>query len=89
MAKISWSAVELRNDEVRTYLVETKNIINYMPSFDWMNYFSELGLKGARKEVAISQINYLRQLDQLWKVVPIETWQTYLKFNLINSYSPF
>ncbi|WP_432209878.1 M13-type metalloendopeptidase, partial [Acinetobacter variabilis] len=44
---------------------------------------------GARKEVAISQINYLRQLDQLWKVVPIETWQTYLKFNLINSYSPF
>lgn len=89
LAKISWSAVELRNDEVRTYLVETKNIINYMPSFDWMNYFSELGLKGARKEVAISQINYLRQLDQLWKVVPIETWQTYLKFNLINSYSPF
>ena len=81
--------MELRNDEVRTYLVETKNIINYMPSFDWMNYFSELGLKGARKEVAISQINYLRQLDQLWKVVPIETWQTYLKFNLINSYSPF
>lgn len=57
LAKISWSAVELRNDEVRTYLVETKNIINYMPSFDWMNYFSELGLKGARKEVAISQIN--------------------------------
>lgn len=89
LAKISWSAVELRNDEVRTYLVETKNIIKYMPSFDWMNYFSELGLKGARKEVAISQINYLRQLDQLWKVVPIETWQTYLKFNLINSYSPF
>lgn len=89
LAKISWSAVELRNDEVRTYLVETKNIINYMPSFDWMNYFSELGLKGARKELAISQINYLRQLDQLWKVVPIETWQTYLKFNLINSYSPF
>jgi len=89
LAKISWSAVELRNDEVRTYLVETKNIINYMPSFDWMNYFSELGLKGARKEVAISQINYLRQLDQLWRVVPIETWQTYLKFNLINSYSPF
>lgn len=89
LAKISWSAVELRNDEVRTYLVETKNIVNYMPSFDWMNYFSELGLKGARKEVAISQINYLRQLDQLWKVIPIETWQTYLKFNLINSYSPF
>src|SRR5690606_41946843 len=25
LAKISWSAVELRNDEVRTYLVETKN----------------------------------------------------------------
>ncbi|WP_373686980.1 M13 family metallopeptidase [Acinetobacter sp. YH16031] len=89
LAKISWSAVELRNDEVRTYLIEIKNIIKYMPSFDWMNYFSELGLKGARKEVAISQINYLRQLDQLWKVVPIETWQTYLKFNLINSYSPF
>jgi putative endopeptidase len=89
LAKISWSAVELRNDEVRTYVVAPKNVINFMPSFDWMHYFSELGLKGTRKEIAISQINYLRQLDELWKVIPIETWQTYLKFNLINSYSPF
>ena len=54
-----------------------------------MSYFSELGLKGIGKEVAISQVDYLRQLDELWKVIPIETWQTYLKFNLINSYSPY
>ena len=89
MAKISWSATELRHDEVKTYIFAPKNVITFMPSFDWMSYFSELGLKGIGKEVAISQVDYLRQLDELWKVIPIETWQTYLKFNLINSYSPY
>lgn len=89
LAKISWSATELRHDEVKTYIFAPKNVITFMPSFDWMSYFSELGLKGIGKEVAISQVDYLRQLDELWKVIPIETWQTYLKFNLINSYSPY
>lgn len=89
LAKISWSATELRHDEVKAYIFAPKNVITFMPSFDWMSCFSELGLKGMGKEVAISQVDYLRQLDELWKVIPIETWQTYLKFNLINSYSPY
>nr|WP_254202659.1 MULTISPECIES: M13 family metallopeptidase [unclassified Acinetobacter] len=89
LAKIRWSATELRHDEVKTYVFAPKNVITFMPSFDWMSYFSELGLKGMGKEVAISQVDYLRQLDELWKVIPIETWQAYLKFNLINSYSPY
>ena len=85
LAKISWTPTELRNEKVRTYLFGTQQINTFMPSFDWLTYFTEVGLKGAGKQIAISQVDYLRQLDELWKVIPLETWQVYLKFNLINS----
>lgn len=89
IAKISWTPTEMRNDEVLIYLVGMQQIHSYMPAFDWLSYFSELGLKGTGKQFAISQVNYLRQLDDLWKVIPVETWQAYLKFNLINAYAPY
>lgn len=87
LAKISWTPTQFRDDKVGTYLFGTQQIKTFMPSFDWLTYFSEVGLKGAGKQIGVSQVNYLRDLDALWKVIPVETWQVYLKFNLINSYA--
>jgi putative endopeptidase len=88
LAKIRWTNLEMKNDEVNYHLFGTTNIKRFMPEFDWVEYFNELGFKPGRM-IALKQINYLRDLNDLWKVIPLDTWKVYLKYNLINSYSPY
>lgn len=89
LANIRWTNLEMRNQEVNYYPFETKNIKRIMPEFDWIEYFNAVGFKGKSRTIALKQINYLRDLNALWKVIPMDTWKAYLKYNLINSYSPY
>jgi putative endopeptidase len=89
LAKIRWTSLEMRNLEANYYLFPTNNIKRFMPEFDWMEYFQSLGFKSAGRRIALKQVNYLRNLNDLWKVIPLETWKAYLKYNLINSYAPY
>lgn len=88
LAKIRWTNLEMKNDEVNYHLFGTANIKRFMPEFDWVEYFNELGFKPGRM-IALKQVNYLRDLNDLWKVIPLDTWKVYLKYNLINSYAPY
>lgn len=88
LAKIRWTNLEMRNDEVNYHLFATSNIKRFMPEFDWVEYFNELGFKPGRM-IALKQVNYMRDLNDLWKVMPIDTWKVYLKYNLLNSYAPY
>ena len=88
LAKLRWTNLEMRNREAHYYLFNTAKIKSFMPEFDWVEYFQELGFKPGRR-IALKQVNYLRDLNDLWKVIPMDTWKSYLKYNLINSYAPY
>ncbi|HSP15155.1 MAG TPA: M13 family metallopeptidase [Thermoanaerobaculia bacterium] len=83
LARASMTNVELR-DPVATYHKLTRDELQAMtPSFSWPEYFAAVGLP-AVQSIVVGQPNFLTELDQLVKTTPVETWQDYLRWNLVN-----
>ncbi len=83
LARASMTNVQLR-DPVATYHKLTRDELQALtPSFSWPEYFAAAGLP-ALQSLVVGQPNFLTELEQQLKSVPIETWQDYLRWNLVN-----
>lgn len=62
--------------------------INYLktelPTFNWTEYFSQLGLPIPDTIVIYSRDNYFKNLDKMLHQTPIDDWKAYLKFRVIS-----
>ena len=57
------------------------------PHVDWERYFREAGLP--RSDLNVADPKFMQQLDrELWQT-PIDTWKAYLKWQLLDSASPW
>ncbi len=89
IAKIQWSNVENRNP-VKTYnKVEIAKLSELLPSFDWNKYFAEMGTAGKTDYVIVRQPNYLSAMDKIIHDTPIEVWQDYFSWRVLNAYAPY
>jgi putative endopeptidase len=57
------------------------------PDIDWNRYFIEARLP--RNDVSVAEPKFMAQLDQELKSTPVETWRAYLKWQLLDSASPW
>ncbi len=57
------------------------------PHIDWNGYFTEARLP--RNDVNVAEPEFMVQLDRELENTPIETWQAYLKWQLLDSASPW
>lgn len=55
-----------------------------MADFDWIAMFKNAGMD-KEKTIVISQVEYSKNLNNIIKNTPIDTWKTYLKWSLINN----
>ncbi|HSP32707.1 MAG TPA: M13 family metallopeptidase, partial [Thermoanaerobaculia bacterium] len=86
LARASMTNVELR-DPVATYHKLTREELQQLtPSFSWPEYFAAIGAPGLQTVVA-GQPSFLTAFEQLVKTTPVETWQDYLRWQLVNSYA--
>ncbi|HEX9162406.1 MAG TPA: M13 family metallopeptidase, partial [Thermoanaerobaculia bacterium] len=84
LAQASMTNVELR-DPVATYHKMTVDELQALaPSFSWREYFSALGVP-ALQSVIVGQPDFLTGFEQLIKTTPIDTWQSYLRWNVVNN----
>jgi putative endopeptidase len=89
IAKIQWSNVENRNP-VKTYnKVEVSKLSELLPDFAWNKYFTEMGTAGKTDYVIVRQPSYLTGLNKLIQDTPIETWQAYFNWRVVNAYAPY
>lgn len=89
IAKIQWSNVENRNP-VKTYnKVEVSKLSEFLPDFAWNKYFAEMGTVGKTDYVIVRQPSYLTGLNKLIQDTPIETWQAYFNWRVVNAYAPY
>nr|WP_315467556.1 M13 family metallopeptidase [uncultured Undibacterium sp.] len=89
IAKIQWSNVENRNP-VKTYnKVEVSKLGELLPDFAWNKYFTEMGTGGKTDYVIVRQPSYLTGLNKLIQDTPIETWQAYFNWRVVNAYAPY
>lgn len=89
LAKIQWSNVENRNP-VKTYnKIELSKLPELINTLDWNSYFISNGMANKMDYVIVRQPTYLSKLNQLIADTPLDVWQSYFKWRLLNAYAPF
>lgn len=61
----------------------TADLKTVMPDFNWSAMMTKAGVE-KEKEIVVTQVDYLKNLNNIIKTTPIDTWKTYLKWGLIN-----
>ncbi|MFA6435423.1 MAG: M13 family metallopeptidase [Elusimicrobiales bacterium] len=61
-----------------------------VPSFDWKAYFSEAGAPVARmKQIDVNSMSFFSALDGIIKDTPLDSWKSYMRWDIINEHAPF
>jgi len=88
LAKASRKMADLR-DPLKNYNMMPVADLNAKTSnINWNTMFTQLGIKNATK-VNVGQPEFFVALNQLLKKYPMDTWKTYLKWDLINTYAAY
>ena len=61
----------------------TAELKSLMPDFNWTAMLTTAGVE-KEKNIVITQVDYVKNLNDIIKNTPINTWKTYLKWGLIN-----
>ncbi|MFZ6758935.1 M13 family metallopeptidase [Undibacterium sp. Ji50W] len=89
IARIQWTKVANR-DPIKTYnKTDLKQLAQLMPGFDWAAYFTANDVAGKVDYVIVRQPDFFSELAKLVDVTPLDTWKTYLKWQVLNAYAPF
>lgn len=73
---------ETRNIAAMYNPIATKDLKTLMPDFDWQAMFSSVGVK--HDTLVVTQLNYSKDLNNIIKDTPLDTWKDYLKWGIIN-----
>jgi putative endopeptidase len=88
LAAASMTNVELR-DLNNYYNIETlESADEKTPNFSWSRYFERLGL-GEMKTFSYAQPDFFAEMNNLLEEADLDTWKAYLRWNLINNFSPY
>lgn len=60
-----------------------KDLKTLMPDFNWTAMLKNAGVD-REKKLVVTQVDYTKNLNNLIKNTPIDTWKTYLKWGVIN-----
>jgi len=84
LAQASMTNVELRDPQATYHKVTRHELQALAPSFSWPEYFSAVGLPSVQT-IIVGQPQFLTEVGQLIRTTPLDTWKSYLRWNLINS----
>jgi putative endopeptidase len=90
IAKISWSATDLRDDKKKNNVMSVAELAKRAPGLDWPKYLADAGV-GAPADVNMSTPSSIASMVKLMTTEPIESWQDYQRYMLIagtSSYLP-
>jgi putative endopeptidase len=81
----------MKKEETRDYeklynKYAVKDLKKIMPDFDWNAMLESAGVL-SQKDIVITQVAYSKELNNIIKTTPLETWKNYLKWSTINGVS--
>ena len=83
LAKVSMTRLEQRNPKAITNKMTLQQLQENSAGFDWMNYFTEVGL-GDPGELNVAQPKFFSEVGKVMKSVSVADWKIYLRWNLVN-----
>ena len=83
LAKKSMTRLE-RRDPHKTYnKMNLDELAALSPSLDWKAYFAGIGL-AEPGDINVGQPEFVKELGDMVKTIPVADWKTYLRWNLLN-----
>ena len=88
LAEASLGRVELRDPARRYRPVSLAEADAATPNFSWSGFFAALGVQ-APETFSLATPDFFAEFDAMLADVPLEQWQTWLRFRAIDEASPF
>ncbi|HPG41439.1 MAG TPA: M13 family metallopeptidase [bacterium] len=88
LAAASNTRLENRNPQNTFNKMDIANLQKTAPGFDWSAYFTAVGLPepGA---VNVAQPKFFTEIGKMIQDTDVQTWKTYLRWNLLNNVADF
>jgi len=83
LAENSMDRVKRRDPELTYNKLSVQELQELCPAINWSSYFVAAELNGV-ENVVVSQVDYIKSLDQSLNQFPIENWKNYMQWHLIN-----
>lgn len=75
---------EETRDMVKLYnKYDIKDLNKLMPDFDWNSMLKNAEIQG-QKTIVITQVDYIKSLNNIIKTTPLDLWKAYLKWSAIH-----
>jgi len=88
LAKASLGRLELRDPATRYNPVTLADADAMTPNFNWTAFFADLGV-AAPEKFSLANPNFFKEFDAMLADVPLEQWQTWLRFRAIDGAAPY
>ncbi|MEO7432872.1 MAG: M13 family metallopeptidase [Dokdonella sp.] len=88
LAKASLPPVDLRTPENQYHFVTLADADKASPNFSWSGFFTTQKAD-IQRGFSLSQPKFFAEMDKMLVDVPVAQWQTYLRFHVIDSASPY
>jgi putative endopeptidase len=88
LANSSNTRIENRNPNATYNKFTTSEILEKAKGFDWNLYFKDIEI-GDPKFVDVGQPKFLAEAAKMINDESLDSWKTYLEWNLIRSFSPY
>lgn len=89
LAQLQWTRVESR-EALKTYNPRTPaQLAEEAPGLDWSAYLRAAGIAGKATSLVVRQPSYFVGLGKLVAEVPLEQWQSYFKWHVLEAYAPY
>jgi putative endopeptidase len=84
----AFTRVEMRDVEKMYNVYATKALDSLVPALNWSVYFKQKNIKRP-DTVIVSMVEYMKQVDQLLRKIPIERLKTYARAQLLMEAAPY
>ena len=88
LANNSMTLLEQRNPQNVYHKMSIADLQKLAPNFDWQKYFTNIGLANPG-EINVAQPEFFKGFNKMLKDQSLDNWKNYLKWNVINSLSPY
>lgn len=88
LAESSLTPVELRDPDLNYNKMSAAELTKLTPAFSWDNYFRAINAPRFA-DLNVSQLKFIRALNQNLSAFTVGEWKTYLRWQLISSAAPF
>lgn len=87
LAEASMTRVERRDPDATYHKMDRAQLQARTPNFSWDGYFQNLGYP-VIKEINLSQPKFFEEANRLLAAMPLENWNTYLRWQVIDAAAP-